>query len=73
MSDKLYYVRIPLRHLGPKERLNVPDDERDARWADRVENLLGDIRQGVIPAWAVDYRDLRNVVLEHEPVAEQTA
>lgn len=62
----MYYIKIPLRNLCEPHELNVPEDERQARWTKRVESLLSDVRQGVIPAWAVNYADLRNVVLHRE-------
>jgi hypothetical protein len=65
----MYYIKIPLRHLCEPHELNVPEETRDAQWQERVESLLGDLRQGVIPAWSVDYRDLRNLVLWREDEA----
>lgn len=62
----MYYVKIPLRNLCEPHELKVSEDNQDALWRQRESSLLGDLRRGVIPAWAVNYEDLRNVEIERE-------
>ena len=62
----MYYLKIPLRNLSEPHQLNVPEDKRDALWRQRAKSLLDDVRGGMIPSWAVDYEDLRNVEICQE-------
>lgn len=59
----MYYVKIPLRYLCRPEELNVAKDRRDEVWNRRVASLMEDLRQGMIPHWAIDFQDLKRVEL----------
>lgn len=62
----MYYVKIPLRYLGEPHELKVPEDQQDVVWQKRVKSLLEDLREGIIPSWAVATADLQSLVLLRE-------
>lgn len=59
----MYYVKIPLRHLCRPEELNVPEEKRGEVWNRRVFSLMEDLREGVIPHWAIEFNDMKQLVL----------
>lgn len=60
----MYYVKIPLRYLSRPEELNVDPERKQELWDTRVESLLHDIRNGVIPSWATNHQDLALIKVE---------
>lgn len=38
----MYYVKIPLRHLGKPDRLKVDDEVKQQLWEQRVTDVLAD-------------------------------
>lgn len=62
----MYYIKIPLAHLVTPEQLNVAPDKQQELWDARVAGLLQDIRAGVIPSWAVSFKELESVTVEEE-------
>lgn len=59
----MYYVKIPLRHLCRPEDLNVPEERRGEVWSKRVLSLMEDLREGIIPHWAIDFNDMKQLAL----------
>lgn len=59
----MYYVKIPLRNLCKASELHVPEDRKQEIWDRRVKSLLEDLAEGVIPHWAIDFADLKNLPL----------
>lgn len=62
----MYYVKIPLRYLCKPEELKVPEEARSQVWDKRVASLMEDLRQGVIPHWAINFEDMEYLTLEEE-------
>lgn len=65
----MYYVKIPLRFLSRPEELNVEPERKQEAWDARVESLLSDIRNGIIPSWAINHRDLELIKVESDEAA----
>lgn len=62
----MYYVKIPLRYLSRPKELAVEPERQQAAWDVRIENLLHDIQNNMIPFWATNYQDLKAVKVEEE-------
>lgn len=67
----MYYIKIPLRHLCGPHELRVPKRNQEELWANRVKSLLQDLREGIVPMWAVDTADLHQIELQNDATEKQ--
>lgn len=62
----MYYIKIPLSHLVRPDELKVETERQQGLWDTRVESLLRDVQNNIIPSWAADYRDLATIKVEED-------